>query len=96
MKNDLDKDAQLGVKVSNIIASEAEFKRAKSLIQSGLGSNLSPIAITSMSNVKGGIRYEISFRVFDPKRFRTEQVQEWLYEVGVVGWSIHSTLVRPE
>lgn len=96
MRNDLDSDAQLEVEISNLVASESEFQMVQSLIQSGLGANISPITITSMSNVKDGIRYEVTFRVFDPRRFRTEQIQEWLYQSGLVDWRLDATFVHPD
>ncbi len=95
MHNDLDANAQLEVEISNLVASEAEFEKAQSLIQSGLGANMSPITINSLSNFRGSLRYGMTFRVFDPRGFRKEKVQEWLHEAGLVGWRLNATFVRP-
>lgn len=96
MRNDLDADAQLEVEITNLVAMETEILSARSLIESGLGSNISPILITPDGTAKGGTRFEMAFRVFNPKRYRNEQIQEWLYQAGLVGWRLNATFVPPK
>jgi hypothetical protein len=96
MRNDLDADAQLEVEITNLVATEAEIQNAQSLIESGLGSNISPILVTPDGTAKGGTRFEMTFRVFNPNRFRNAQIQEWLYEAGLVGWRLDATFVPPK
>lgn len=93
MRNDLDADAELEVEIANLVATEAVIQNAQSLIESGLGSNISPILVTSDGIAKGGKMFEFSFRVFNPNRFRNEQIQEWLYQAGLVGWRLSATFV---
>ena len=96
MRNELDSDAQLEVEITNLVATETEIQSARSLIESGLGSNISPIMVTPDGTAKGGTRFEMTFRVFNPKRYRNEQVQEWLYQAGLVGWRLNAIFAPPK
>ena len=96
MGNELDADAELEVEIINLVATEAEIQNAQSMIESGLGSNISPILVTPDGIAKGGTRFEMAFRVFNPNWFRSEQVQEWLYQAGLVGWKLNATFVPPK
>lgn len=93
MRNDLDADAELEVEITNLVATEAEIQNAQYLIESGLGSNISPILVTPDGTEKGSTRFKMAFRAFNPNRFRNEQIQEWLYQAGLVGWRLNATYV---
>ena len=93
MKNNLDKQAQLDVEITNLSATGEEIEKLKNLIVTRLGNNFSTLEIKTVSNdVKGSI-YEVSFRVLDPMLYNDSMVQDWLYEAGLVRWCLDSTFV---
>lgn len=94
MKNNLDKQVQLDVEITNLSATGEEIEKFKNLIVTRLGSNVSVLKIKAVSNdVKGSI-YEVSFRVIDPRLYNDSMVQDWLYEAGLVRWCLDSTYVH--
>ncbi len=95
MKNELDEHAQLDVEITNLRATNEELEKLKHLIVAGLGKNATPLKITAVSNDAKGSRYEVTFRVFNPRHFNLSTVQDWLYAVALVGWSLNATFVRP-
>lgn len=95
MNNELDKHDQLDVEISNLRATEEELEKLKNLIVTGLGKNATPLKIMAVSNDVKGSRYQVTFRVLDPKHFNISTVQDWLYEATLVGWAINATFVHP-
>ena len=95
MQNEIDENAQLEVNISNLYATDIELVAFRTLIETGLGKNISPISINFISNNKKGKKYEIIFRVFEPTMFLQEKIQNWLYEAKLVGWNLKATFVRP-
>lgn len=95
MNNELDEHAQLNVEISNLRATDEELEKLKHLIVTGLGKNATPPKITAVSNDAKGICYELTFRVLNPKNFEQSTVQNWLYAVTLVGWTLKATFVRP-
>jgi hypothetical protein len=93
--NELDEHAQLDVEISNLRATDEELEKLKHLIVTGLGKNATPPKITAVSNDAQGSRYELTFRVLNPKHFELSIVQNWLYISALVGWSLNATFVRP-
>ena len=95
MKNELDENAQLDVEISNLYANEAELEKLRSLVAKGLGSNATELSIQSVANTAKGTRYEVKFRVVDPRQFDIDRVKDWLHEALLVGWRLSATFVRP-
>lgn len=95
MNNELDEHAQLDVEISNLRATDEELEKLKCLIVTGLGKNATPLKITAASHDSKGSRYEITFRVLNPRNFNPSTVQDWLHAVALVGWSLNATFVRP-
>ena len=95
MNNELDEHAQLDVAISNLRATDEELKKLKDLISTGLGINATPLRITAVSNDAKDSRYEVTFRVLEPKHFNLSTVQDWLYAATLVDWSLNATFVRP-
>ena len=94
MKNNLEKQAQLDVEITNLSATGEEIEKLKNLIVTGLGNNVSTLQIKAVSHdVKGSI-YEVNFRVIDPRLYNDSMVQDWLYEAGLVRWCLDSTFVH--
>lgn len=95
MNNELDENAQLDVEISNVRATDEELEKLKDLIFTGLGNNATSLKVTVVSNDAKGCRYELTFRVLNPRHFKPSTVQDWLYSVALVGWNINTTFVRP-
>lgn len=95
MNNEIDENTQLDVEISNLRATDEELKKLKNLISTGLGKNSTPLRITVISNDAKGNRYEITFRVLNPKHFKISTVQDWLYAATLVGWNLNAAVVRP-
>lgn len=95
MTNEFGQAGQLDVEISNLYANDAEIEELQELVDRGLAGIASPLVITAISNGAKGTRYEMTCRVFEPKKFRLERVQDWLYEAKLVGWRLNATPVRP-
>lgn len=95
MNNVLDEHAQLDVEISNLRATDEELGKLKALIVTGLGNNATSLKVTAISNDIKGSRYELTFRVLNPRHFKLSTVQDWLYAAGLVGWNLNATFVRP-
>lgn len=95
MNNELDEHAQLEVEISNLRATDEELERLRHLIVTGLGKNATPLKIAAVSNDAKGSRYEVTFRVLNPRHFNLSTVKDWLHAATLVGWSVNATFVRP-
>lgn len=95
MNNELDAHAQLDVEISNLRATDEELEKLKDLIVTGLGNNATSLKVTAVSNDAKGSRYELTFRVLNPRHFKLSTVQDWLYAATLVGWNLNATFVRP-
>jgi len=95
MNNELDEHAQLDVEITNLRATDEELEKLKYIIVTGLGKNATPLKITAVSNDAKGSRYEVTFRVLNPRHFNLSIVQDWLHAATLVGWSLNATFVRP-
>lgn len=95
MNNALDEHAQLDVEISNLRATDEELENLKALIVKCLGNNATSLKVTAISNDTKVIRYELTFRVLNPRHFKLPTVQDWLYAAGLFGWNLNATFVRP-
>jgi hypothetical protein len=95
MNNELDENAQIDVEISNLYANDAELEKFQSLVAKGLGRNVTELSIKSIANIGKGTRYEVKFRVVNPRNFDIDRVKDWLHEALLVGWHLSATFVRP-
>ncbi|MFE8072597.1 hypothetical protein QQM79_16175 [Marinobacteraceae bacterium S3BR75-40.1] len=95
MNNEIDENAKLDVEISNLRATEDEVEKLKAMITEKFDRKITNPAITlDRVDSKGAPVYEVNFKVLDPKNFKIETIQEFLYSLSLVGWRVEGTFVK--
>lgn len=95
MNHPIDENAQLDVEISNLYATDAELATFKELLVRGLGGMATAPVIQAVGSNSKGTRYEVTFKVLEPKHFSPDTVKDWLHSAMLVGWRLEATFVPP-
>lgn len=93
MNHPIDENAQLDVEISNLRASDEELAVLKKLLERGLEAKATAPIIRSVGSDAKGKRYEVTFKVLEPRHFSMDAVKDWLHSATLVGWRIEATVV---
>ncbi len=96
MNNPIDEKAQLDVEISNLYATDAEIAAFTNMLVQGLGSKATTPMIRSVGVNAKGTRYEVTFKVLEPRHFSINKVRDWLHAAMLVGWNLDTTIVPPQ
>ncbi len=95
MNHPIDEKAQLDIEISNIYATDAELAVFTDMLVQGLGSKATAPTIRSVGANAKGTRYEVTFKVLEPKHFSLDRIKDWLHAAMLVGWNLEATVVPP-
>lgn len=96
MNHPIDERAQLDVEISNLYATDTEIATFTNMLVQGLGSKATAPTIRSVGVNAKGTRYEVTFKVLEPRNFSLDEVKDWLHAAMLVGWSIEAIFISPK
>ncbi len=94
MSNSINEDLNMNVTISNLQATEDEIKKLEELLIKEFRTiSTHPKINLEGTNTKGNL-YKATFTVTDTRYFDLKSVQELLYSLVLVGWSLDGTFVQ--